>query len=517
MKEIVIIGAGPAGLTAGLELYRQSKEDIHVTILEADKRLGGISKTVVHNGNRMDIGGHRFFSKDESVMKWWMDILPLQGAPSYDDRKLGRKIKTSDGPDPEVSDEVMLLRRRVSRIYYDDKFFDYPIKMNFATFRKMGFFTTSKAALSYMRYAICKRKENSLEDFYINRFGKVLYKMFFESYTQKVWGIHPSKISPDWGAQRVKGISLKAVFKDMFNSFTGKKNASNTETSLIEEFYYPKFGPGQLWETVAKRFEDMGGTICTSSRVVSLHTEGDRVVSLDYKDEHGEVHNMIMDELISSMPVKELIDSMPNVPADVKSVADGLMYRDFVTIGILAKKLKLKNETSMKTLSNIVPDCWIYVQDKRVRVGRIQIFNNWSPYMVNDPDNTVYIGMEFFCHEKEHFVRVKEEPCAKAAIRELVKMGILDEDDVIEYHKEAVYKAYPAYFGTYDRIGEVVDYLNGYSNLYCVGRNGQHRYNNMDHSMLTAFAAVDCIVHDKKDKSAIWSVNTEKTYHESRN
>ena len=256
-KQIVIIGAGPAGLTAAIELL---KKGYTVSVLEATDRIGGISQTVRYGGNRMDIGGHRFFSKDERVNAWWAELMPLQGAPAWDDKLLhAEKDYASNGPDPEETDRVMLLRDRVSRIYFQRHFFDYPISMKWSTIRNMGLATTLRAGFSYLYSCVHKLPETSLENFYINRFGQVLYSMFFESYTEKVWGRHPSKISADWGAQRVKGLSIRAILKDVLRKVFHTKG--EVETSLIERFYYPKYGPGQLWEMAADRVRDLGGKI----------------------------------------------------------------------------------------------------------------------------------------------------------------------------------------------------------------------------------------------------------------
>ena len=516
MKNVIIIGAGPAGLTAGYELLKKNK-DYKVTILEESSEIGGISRTVKYNGNRMDIGGHRFFSKDDRVMKWWKDLMPIQGAPSYDDKKLGRqKPLEKGGPDPEKTDRVMLVRQRVSRIYYLKKFFDYPVSMKLQTFKNMGLIRTIKAGFSYLYSTVFKKKEDCLENFYINRFGRVLYSMFFEGYTEKLWGRHPREISADWGAQRVKGLSVMAVIKDMFSKIFPGKNRK-VETSLIEEYIYPKLGPGQLWETVADEIKKMGGEIIMNSSVKNINVDNNRVKSVTYI-KNGDEFEMEGDVFISSMPLKDLTLGMGQVvPENISAIAKGLPYRDYVTVGILVPKLNLKNETNIKTLNNIVPDCWIYVQDTDVKLGRIQIYNNWSPYMVKDPDNTVWIGLEYFCDEGDDFWNMSDEECMSFAVKELVKMGIISsEKEVMDTNRIRVKKAYPAYFDTYDQIDELVDYINTYDNLYCVGRNGQHRYNNMDHSMATAFEAVDNIVSGREDKTNIWSVNTEKEYHEEK-
>lgn len=516
MKKVIIIGAGPAGVTAGYELLK-TKKDYEVVILEETSEIGGISKTVRYKGNRMDIGGHRFFSKDDRVMNWWNEVMPRQGAPALDDKILDREVSiVAGGPDPEQADRVMLARNRVSRIYYKKKFFDYPVKMNWNTIKNMGFFTTCKAGFSYLASVVVKKPEDSLENFYINRFGKQLYSMFFEGYTEKLWGRHPREISADWGAQRVKGLSIVAIIKDIFRKMLpGKKNAA-VETSLIEEFFYPKYGPGQLWELAADDFCKMGGTLKKNCKVVRVNKEGNRITSVVYIKDGQEIEETA-DVVISSMPLKELIAGMSDVPANVKEVAEGLPYRDFVTVGLLVNKLNLKNETKLKTLNNIVPDCWIYVQDVGVKLGRIQVFNNWSPYLVERPEETVWIGLEYFCKEGDEFWNMSKEEWTEFGVSELIKMGVISSrEEALDSHMERVKKAYPAYFDTYDRIDELVSYLNSYENLFCVGRNGQHRYNNMDHSMATAFEAVKNIVSGETKKENIWSVNTEKEYHEEK-
>ncbi len=518
MKKVVIIGAGPAGLTAAYELLKKH-QGYSVTVLEKSDSIGGISKTVPHGGNRMDIGGHRFFSKDQAVMDWWQEVMPLQGAPSIDDRLLDREVPLSaGGPDPEKTDRVMLTRNRVSRIYYQRHFFDYPISLKWSTLRTMGFGTTMKVGFSYLHAVFHKMPETSLENFYINSFGRKLYSMFFEGYTEKLWGRHPREISAEWGAQRTKGLSILGILKDMLSKVFMSREArqKKVQTSLIEEFRYPKFGPGQLWETVADDVRAAGGEVRMHCDVTGVETDGGRIVAVTC-NENGKTERLETDAVFSSMPIRDLVDAMPAVPAEVKRVADGLPYRDFVTVGLLVNRLNLQNQTHLKTLGNIVPDCWIYVQDTNVKLGRIQIFNNWSPYMVKDPEHTVWIGLEYFCTEGDAFWNMDTETCANFATDELITMGVINSrSEVLDYHRERVQKAYPAYFDTYAEIDRVTDYLNGFENLYCVGRNGQHRYNNMDHSMATSFEAVHNLTEGIADKANIWNVNTEKEYHEQK-
>ena len=515
MKRVIIIGAGPAGLTAGYELLKDQDNQYDIVILEEENQVGGISKTVRYNGNRMDIGGHRFFSKDENVMDFWKELMPIQGAPSYDDKKLNReKPLVKDGPDPEKENKVMLVRDRVSRIYYLKKFFDYPVSLKLETFTNMGLIRTIKAGFSYLKSIFVKKKETSLENFYINRFGKVLYGMFFEKYTEKLWGRHPSVISADWGSQRVKGLSITAVIKDMFRKIFNPKS-NKVETSLIEQFWYPKYGPGQLWENLADEIEKNGGKILKQHSVQKINLKENKITSVECVCD-GKIEVFEGDIFISSMPLKDLVEDMKEeaVPEDIKNIATGLPYRDFMTVGLLLKKLDLKNKTKIKTLGNIVPDCWIYVQEPDVKLGRIQIFNNWSPYMVSNPEKNVWIGLEYFCNEGDEYWNMSDEEFTKFAIKELVSMGVIEESDVLDSHRERVKKAYPAYFDTYSEIDKLIEYLNGFENLYCVGRNGQHRYNNMDHSMVTAMETVKNIKNNITTKDNIWKVNTEKEYHE---
>lgn len=539
-QSVVIIGGGPAGLTAAWELTKDGgAERYDVTVLEATKEFGGISRTVKHNGNRMDIGGHRFFSKDDRIMRWWKNILPLQGAPSYDDKKLGRHHDLEPGgPDPEQTDKVMLKRHRVSRIFWNHHFLDYPISLTPGLLKALGFKLTVEVGFSYLYSMVHKLPEDNLENFYINRFGRKLYSMFFEGYTAKVWGRPPKEISADWGAQRVKGLDVVAVLKNAFLKLMPKKrDNSQVETSLIEEFWYPKLGPGQLWETVEQQCVDQGATVITDAKVTEIVREHGTISAVRYVDAKGKSTELKADEFISSMPLKDLLNAMDAapvddraaksgkagaakaVPKDMVTVANGLPYRDFITIGLLVKRLRITNTTDIPTLGNppIVPDCWIYVQDPGYKVGRVQLFNNWSPYLVKDVDNTVWVGLEYFCQEGDEFWKMNDEEATAFAIKELTRMRLINgPQDVLDSHRELVKKAYPAYFDTYDRMPELAEYLDSFGNLYCVGRNGQHRYNNQDHSMASAIEAVGNIKDCKTSKRNVWSVNTEQSYHEKK-
>ncbi|MGA8162688.1 MAG: FAD-dependent oxidoreductase, partial [Acidobacteriaceae bacterium] len=342
-KTAVIIGAGPAGLTAALELLRRS--GIRPIVLEATDSIGGISRTIRHHGNRMDIGGHRFFSKSDRVMNWWTELMPVASDDSDADTHAiayQGKTRTVSTGTARASDLVMLVRPRRSRIYFLRSFFDYPLALNGATIRQLGFRRMAKIGVSYLRaHLFPHRNEKTLEDFLINHFGRELYLTFFKSYTEKVWGVPCNEISAEWGAQRIKGLSLRTALAHFFKkTFTRPKSADiaqkGTETSLIEKFLYPKYGPGQLWEYVADLVTEKGGEVRLGCRVHKLHIEGDRIVSVHATDPHGATHTFPADYVFSTMPVRELIGALDvPVPDDVRQVADGLVYRDFITVGLL--------------------------------------------------------------------------------------------------------------------------------------------------------------------------------------
>jgi protoporphyrinogen oxidase len=532
-KVAVIIGAGPAGLTAAWELL--DRTDITPVVLESSDELGGIARTVKYKGNRIDIGGHRFFSKVDRVMHWWQNIMPLQGAPSRDDVALGRRIplalqsshrairsapEVTPAPDPEQTDRVMLHRGRISRIFFTRKFFKYPITIEAQTLRNLGLWRVMRMGASYaltqMRPA---RSERSLEDFFINRFGPELYRTFFRDYTEKVWGVPCKDIKPEWGAQRIKGLSIaRALWHAVRKPFLKQDlSQKNVETSLIEQFMYPKLGPGQMWEEVAQQVRDHGGEIQMRQQVVGVAVSGSQVTSVTVRDgQTGATRTIAGDWFFSTMAVKDLIAAMGQAPpVAVREVADGLVYRDFITVGLLLRRMKIKNETSIPTVNEVVPDNWIYIQENDVKIGRLQIFNNWSPYLVKDPD-TVWIGLEYFCNIGDELWSKTDEEFARFSAAELVKIGMIDPGDVLDQVVIRVEKTYPAYFGSYDRFGEIRDWVNGLENLFLVGRNGMHRYNNQDHSMLTAMVAVDNIIAGKTDKQNIWNVNVEGEYHEEK-
>jgi len=497
-RQAVIIGAGPAGLTAALELVERS--DIHPVVIEKSRHMGGIARTINYKGNRIDIGGHRFFSKSDRVMQWWEKILPLEG------------------PDlrPEETDRVMLVRSRRSRIYYLRRFFDYPIRLTPDTLAKLGFRRTSKIGLSYLRSAAFPiRPETTLEDFFINRFGRELYKTFFRDYTEKVWGVPCSKISAEWGAQRVKGLSIAKSVAHFLRGLLRRHQdlrQKSTETSLIERFLYPKYGPGQMWEEVARRVQAAGGEVHTGWEVVALHADGFRITGVSaINHATGERRRFEGELFFSSMAVKDLVRSLnAEVPSEVRSTAEELQYRDFITVGLLVDRLEVHEPDGSP-----IRDNWIYIQEPDVRVGRLQIFNNWSPYLVSD-SSRFWIGLEYFCFENDDLWSLPDAEMIKLAAAELARIGMLNPDLVRDATVIRVQKTYPAYYGAYARFGPLRQYLDRFENLYLIGRNGMHRYNNQDHSMLAAMVAVDGILAGNESKAAIWAVNTEEEYHEEK-
>jgi protoporphyrinogen oxidase len=520
-KTAIIIGAGPAGLTAAFELL--DRTDIRPIVLEMGEEMGGLSRTVEYKGNRIDIGGHRFFSKSDRVMDWWLSVLPIQGGIEEGEQRITyqqkhRTVASGPGPDPQTENRVMLLRDRKSRIYYLRRFFDYPISMSKRTVLNLGLVRMIGIACSYLKACLFPiRPERNLEEFFINRFGKALYLTFFKSYTEKVWGLPCEKISAEWGAQRIKGLNIRKVMAHAFKRLIPSRQSvrqKDSETSLIERFLYPKFGPGQMWQEVAEKVRARGGQIITGAQVCKVCPDGTdvRAVEVQMKGT-GERLRFEGDYFFSTMPIKQLVAAMDHeVPAPVREVSDGLTYRDFLTVGLLVRKLKI-TEGSGKA-AQLIRDNWIYIQEADVKLGRLQIFNNWSPYMVADP-GTVWLGLEYFCNENDDLWNLSDQDLRALAADELHKIAIADRADVLDGTVVRAPKAYPAYFGSYDRFPELRQYLDGIANLFLIGRNGMHRYNNQDHSMLTAMVAVDNILAGRTDKSNIWSVNTEQSYHET--
>jgi protoporphyrinogen oxidase len=522
-KIAVIAGAGPAGLTAALELLRRS--DITPIVFEADSQVGGISKTVNYRGNRMDLGGHRFFSKSDWVMRWWQEILPVADGQA-DAAKTLRISYQQQSRDllpavfgPASSDAVMLVRQRLSRIFYRRRFFDYPLKLNANTLRNMGLVETLRIGLSYARARLMHRSpENSLEDFFVNRFGDRLYRTFFKGYTEKVWGVPCQEISAEWGAQRVKGLSVtKAIAHAVAGPFRSAADTSQkrTQTSLIERFLYPKLGPGQMWEEVARQIAMRGGNVHLRHRVVGLEHNGSQITAVTVREESTRSTRRVpCDYFVSTMPVRDLTAMLKPEDSRVSQIAERLPYRDFMTAGLLLNKMKLAgDQADRRTGNGMPPDNWIYIQEPDVKIGRLQVFNNWSPALVSNPD-TIWLGLEYFCREGDDLWSMENGAFIDFAAGELEKIGMIDRKDVLDGTVVRVPKAYPAYFGEYREFGKIRAYLDQFSNLYPVGRNGMHRYNNQDHSMLAANGAVNSMINCGHGKSDIWLINAEEDYHE---
>jgi protoporphyrinogen oxidase len=453
-------------------------------------------------------------------MNCWLEILPLQHVNGQfgEAFKLTYRNMTRDlavqvpGPDPEHEDRVMLVRKRLSRILYRRRFFDYPLSLSAATLVKLGLLNVLRIGVSYMLARLAPiRPEKSLEDFFINRFGRELYLTFFKEYTEKVWGVPCTKITPEWGAQRIKGLSIsRAVFDALRRTLGVGRNGSGskTETSLIQHFLYPKYGPGQMWEEVAARIRRQGGEIRFRSTVVGVDAEDRRIRGVQVREESGDVVTLTGDYFLSTMPVRDFVHGMNGkVPPDVKRAASSLQYRDFMTVGLLFRKLS--------PAGGRLPDSWIYVQERDVKVGRIQVFNNWSPYLIRNQEQT-WLGLEYFCQEGDALWKLTDEDLIRLGVSELASLRLADRSDFVEGVVLRMPKAYPAYFGGYEDFPEVRRFLDTYENLFLMGRNGMHKYNNMDHSMLTAMAVVENIAGGVRTKDNIWSVNAEADYHEER-
>lgn len=518
-KTAIIIGAGPGGLTAACELLKRT--DIRPVVYEMDDMVGGISRTVNYRGNRIDIGGHRFFSRSRRVVDWWSQILPVQGPSSRNGppaHSVVSNLIDPRGPDPERTDRVMLVRERRSRILFAGRLFSYPLSVSLETILNLGCRRTVEILASYLRArAFPIRPEKSLEDFFVNRFGRALYGTFFRDYTEKLWGLPCSRISPEWGAQRVKGLSISRAVMDALKRALPKDiEDAGTETSLIRHFLYPKLGPGQLWSEAARLVEEGGGAVHLGHKVVGLTRDGSRVTAAKVRDgKNGRTVEVQGDYFFSTMPVRELIAGLgPSVPDDVRQVAQGLVYRDFITVGLLAKKLGGGPASGNRASLGLIPDCWLYVHEPSVKMGRIQVFNNWSPYLLND-EGTVWVGVEYFCNEGDSLWNLQDGDLTQMVVEEMARIGFLSPSDVLDGTVIRMAKAYPAYTGTYGGLARVRAYTDSIDNLFLIGRNGMHRYNNMDHSMLSAMVAVDTIVGNVKSKDAIWRINTERRYQES--
>jgi protoporphyrinogen oxidase len=381
----------------------------------------------------------------------------------------------------------------------------------------MGLVEAVKTGISYAQAQFAHRSpETSLEDFLVNRFGDRLYRTFFKSYTEKVWGVPCREISAEWGAQRIKGLSVtKAITHALKAPFRSPADTAqkSTETSLLERFLYPKLGPGQMWEEVARRICAAGGSIHLRHSVVGIDRTDDRIKAAHVRDETGCVHTIPCDFFLSTMPVRDLVSFLMPADAEVLRVAQSLPYRDFMTAGLLLRKMRLQPDRRARSENGMPPDNWIYIQEPDVRIGRLQVFNNWSPSMVADP-RTIWLGLEYFCREGDDLWSMRDGEFIDFAARELVQIGMIDRDQVIDGTVVRVPRAYPAYFGAYSKIEMVRAYLDRFANLYAVGRNGMHRYNNQDHSMLAANAAVNSILTGGTGKAGIWLVNSEDEHHE---
>lgn len=464
MSRVVIIGAGPAGLTAGYEAVKRGLDPL---VLEQDGQVGGISRTVGYKGYLFDIGGHRFFTKSEEVKRIWREILGSE----------------------------FLTRPRLSRIYYKNRYFYYPLKpMN--ALLNLGPWEAGRVVFSYLAAQLRPSREIvSFEDWVTDKFGKRLFQIFFKTYTEKVWGISCRELQADWAAQRIKSLSLPKAILDAFGLARGEK-----VTTLIDEFQYPAKGPGQMWGRAQSLIEQAGGRVRLNARVERLHHAGGKALSVSVRSPGGS-EEIPGDQFISSLPLKDLILSLePAPPEPVLRAASGLRYRDFFTAGLIVEK------------ERIFPDNWIYIHSPEVRVGRIQNFKNWSPAMVPDPATTS-LGLEYFCFESDEIWRRPDADLLGLAAGELGTLGLAEPSQVSDGTIIRSKKTYPIYDAGYKaNIATIRDYLATFPNLQTIGRNGLHRYNNQDHSMLTALRAVGRVLGET---GSVWDINTEDEYHEA--
>jgi protoporphyrinogen oxidase len=505
-KKIIIIGAGPAGLTAAYELSTTGKYDI--TVLEADNQVGGISKTVNHQGNLIDIGGHRFFSNSQKVLNWWAKFLPIVDTTHHLEIGYHSKTQNLDEILHKNSEGAMLVRNRKSRIYFNKRLFDYPLKLNLQLLFNLGIFKSCRIvrAIIYSKLYPIKNERN-LEEFFINNFGKELYQTFFKDYTEKVWGKSCRDLSSEWGKQRIKNLKIRDMIKHSVQKiFISRKNQKASNRTLIEKFLYPAKGPGMLWEKVATSCMESGVVFLFQAKLTKLHINDELVTKVSYTTSQNSETVLDCDAVFSTMPIKNLIHSIQDdIPEEVAKIAQDLEYRDFMIVGLELKSLKIEQEKG-----KLIKDNWLYIQEGEVKVGRLQIFNNWSPFMSHS--NNIWIGAEYFCQHTDDLWNMSDEKIIDFALTELSKIGVIDKTQFLSGKVVRCPKAYPTYSGSYYKLNQVIDYLETKKNLFPMGRNGLHKYNNQDHSMLTAFKAVELFEKGDFSKSEIWAINSDDEY-----
>ncbi|MCL2036959.1 MAG: FAD-dependent oxidoreductase [Oscillospiraceae bacterium] len=517
-KTALIIGAGPAGLGAAYELLKRSTPDKpwDITILEASDKIGGNSRTVEFEGNYVDIGPHHFFTNSEYIKSIWNEFLPEQGAPACDDKLFEREVELNPGgPDPDTDKQVMLKRKRVSRILYEGKFFDYPLSFKKDTILKLGLKKTLYFGFSVLKSRIFRRKEVTMEDYLINKFGRGLYNEFFKAYTYKAWGDEPCNISSECGTQRIQGISLRKALKQLFKSILGIKPAENDEVkgsiNEVKVLRYPKHGAGQMWELLAEQLRSKGVKFAFGNAVTHIKIENKSVTGLTVETGEG-MKELTADYVISTIPLSKLFGSFTHdgeKPSPARDAALALKYRNFVMIGIFASRLSLQNDTGIKTIDGSLPDCWSYIYNNVAMMSRFGIYNNFSPYVVSDWQREVFLGMEYFCNENDDIWKGKPEESIEFAVKEAVKLGLLERENIVRTIKVQEGFAYPVYSGSYANFGDIRDYIDTLDNLYSIGRKGQHRYLDMDQSFLTAVECVKHIHGEISDKRTIWEVTEE--------
>ncbi len=492
-KNVIILGAGPSGLSLAYELIK-SGAGFKPIIIDKLPVVGGLSRTVYFDNLGLDIGGHRLYTQDKYIQSIWNDFLPVQNFPSIDDKISKREAKYPTGElNPEIDDDVMLLRKRFSSIIFKSKFFDYPLKINLNTIKNLGFKTTIQAGFSYIKSIFIKREEKTLEDFLINRFGNVLYEIFFKDYTKKVWGVDASILSSEWGHQRIRKLSL---LKTVLNAVFSKIFFFKKDHSLIDTFFYPKFGCSQLWNKMAEYIVNNGGEIILNSEFAEFNVKDNKIISLKYKKDN-QFFEIPANYFVSSIPIKDLIKGI-DAPFDIKQNALNLPYRDYILAGFYLNDFNLFETTKYKTVNNKTKDCWIYLQEKDAIAARIQFMNNWSPYLVGDCSKNYLVSLEYYANKGDDFWNLSDDEIIKLATKEAQKYNLFDKQNILKTFLIREENAYPSYFGTYQNIENIRKFLNSIDNLYLIGRNGQHKYNNMDEAMISGIDAAREIIKNGK-------------------
>lgn len=496
-QKVLIIGAGPAGLAAAYKLLKDSNK-YDVTILEKEKEIGGLCKTISFKNKLLDYGVHFYrISEYKEFNDIVYNLIPIEDNDSINNNLISKYV--IKGENQFNTDNIMLINSATSNIYFNNKFYAYPIKINLDTIKKMGIINLFKIGFSYLKVLIHKKEETNLENYYINRYGKKFYEMFFLEYTKKVCGVDPKDIHIDWGKQRIRETSLLNILKEKIFK---KRNIDN-EPSLIEEYYYPKYGCGEVYKNLSKEIEKLGGKIITNSNLKSVELENNEIKEVCYTKDKN-LKTIKPDYLVNSAPMKEFIKTIKDKDEDksITKLIRDLPFRDLILVNLVFSKKELMKLENYKLLKD---NSWVFIQDPNIRFGRIKLANVWSSYMLGeDSKDKVVMTLEYCCDSRDPFSKLKNNDLLKEAKKELKILKLFPRGGILEFKIDKIKNAYPAYYGSYNNRGDIINYLDKYRNIYFVGRAGQHQYIDMDKAMITGLSAAKSIIEGDNDKKGVW-------------